>query len=85
MESKMISKHKENQVYPDTIIYVKTPRVSCSGENNDHPKVWYTVPEVGEGCVVCGYCDIKFAREPVDSWEDETVMQMQMTSRGSYQ
>jgi len=81
----MISKHKENQVYPDTIIYVKTPRVSCSGENNDHPKVWYTVPEVGEGCVVCGYCDIKFAREPVDSWEDETVMQMQMTSRGSYQ
>ena len=81
----MIFKHKENQVYPDTTIYVKTPRVSCSGENNDHPKVWYTVPEVGEGCVVCGYCDIKFAREPVDSWEDETVMQMQMTSRGSYQ
>ena len=36
----------------ETIIYVKTPRVACSGENNDHPKVWYTVPEVGEGYVV---------------------------------
>ena len=54
------------------------------GQNNDHPKVWYTVPEVGEGYVVCGYCDLKFARELDDSWEDETVMQMQMTSRGSY-
>jgi len=76
------NKHKENVEYPDTIIYVTTPRVACSGENNDHPKVWYTVPEVGEGYVVCGYCDIKFAREPIDSWEDETVMQMKMTSRG---
>ena len=69
----------------ETIIYVKTPRVACSGEDNDHPKVWYSVPEVGEGYVVCGYCDLKFAREPVDSWEDETVMQMKMTSRGSNQ
>ena len=61
----------------ETIIYVKTPRVACSGENNDHPKVWYTVPEVGD-------CDLKFARELDNSWKDETVMQMQMTSRGSY-
>ena len=51
----------------ETIIYVKTPRVACSGEDNDHPKVWYSVPEVGEGYVVCGYCDLKFAREPVGS------------------
>ena len=29
------------------------------GEQMDHPKVYYTVPEGGE--VVCGYCDIKFA------------------------
>jgi len=64
----------DSNVKPETIIYVKTPKVFCCGENNDHPKVWYTVPEVGEGYVVCGYCDIKFAREVVDSWEDETVL-----------
>ena len=51
----------------ETIIYVKTARVACSGEDNDHPKVWYNVPEVGEGYVVCGYCDLKFAREPAGS------------------
>jgi|TARA_B100001094_G_scaffold296651_1_gene319038 uncharacterized Zn-finger protein len=51
----------------ETIIYVKTARVACSGEDNDHPKVWYSVPEVGEGYVVCGYCDLKFARELVGS------------------
>ena len=69
----------------DVIIYVKTPRVACSGLQNDHPEVWLSVPEVGEGWVECEYCDLKFAREPTDSWEDETVMQMKMTSRGSNQ
>ena len=34
------------------------------GETNDHPRVYYTVPEVGY--VVCGYCDIKFARKKPD-------------------
>ena len=67
------------------IIYVQTPRVACSGEDDDHPKVWYTVPKVGEGYVVCGYCDLKFARKLDDSWEDETVIQMKMTSRGTNQ
>lgn len=43
---------------PETIIYVDNPRVWCMGEQMDHPKVYYTVPEGGE--VVCGYCDIKF-------------------------
>ena len=28
------------------------------GEQMDHPKVYYTIPDGGE--VVCGYCDIKF-------------------------
>ena len=44
--------------HPETIIYVDTDRVWCMGEQMDHPKVYYTVPE--EGFVVCGYCDIKF-------------------------
>ena len=47
--------------YAETIIYSKTNRVKCSGENNDHPLVYYTIPEGGE--VVCGYCDIKFRKE----------------------
>ena len=46
---------------PETIIYVTGNRVACSGEDNDHPKVYYTIPEGGEA--VCGYCDIKFRNE----------------------
>ena len=30
-----------------TIVEVDSDRVSCAGETNDHPKVWYTVPEDG--------------------------------------
>ena len=46
--------------YPETIIYTDKERVWCTGESNDHPRVYYTVPE--EGYVVCGYCDLKFMR-----------------------
>tara|TARA_B100000214_G_scaffold352219_1_gene307235 strand:- start:4237 stop:4422 length:186 start_codon:yes stop_codon:yes gene_type:complete len=46
---------------PITIIYVPGNRVSCTGENDDHPKVYYTIPEGGEA--VCGYCDIKYRSE----------------------
>ena len=46
---------------PETIIYVTGNRVACSGEDNDHPKVYYTIPEGGEA--VCGYCDIKYRNE----------------------
>jgi uncharacterized Zn-finger protein len=28
------------------------------GEQMDHPKVYYTIPDGGEA--ICGYCDIKF-------------------------
>ena len=42
--------------YPETIIYVDGPGVSCMGEAGDHPKVYYSVPE--EGYVKCNYCDI---------------------------
>ena len=54
-------------MYPETIIYSKTDRVKCSGENNDHPLVYYTIPEGGE--VVCGYCDIMFMRKSLTEQE----------------
>ena len=41
--------------------------VSCTGATNDHPKVWYTVPE--EGYVQCGYCDIMFMRKKLTETE----------------
>ena len=43
------------------IVYVKEEHISCTGENDDHPKVYYTIPEGGEA--VCGYCDIKYRSE----------------------
>ena len=43
----------------ETIIYTTQDRVGCSGENNDHPLVYYSVPK--KGYVTCGYCDIKYA------------------------
>ena len=49
---------------PETIIYVDSDRVWCMGEDMDHPKVYYSVPD--EGYVICGYCDIKFARKKQD-------------------
>ena len=44
-----------------TIIYSKTDRVRCSGENHDHPLVYYTIP--AGGFVVCGYCDLVYMRK----------------------
>lgn len=50
--------------YEKVIIYSDTDRVKCSGENFDHPLVYYTIPEGGE--VVCGYCDIIFRKREDD-------------------
>ena len=52
----------------EVIIYSETDRVSCMGEMNDHPKVYYTIPKGGQ--VVCGYCDIifKLKEEEDDIW-----------------
>ena len=48
---------------PETIIYTTKDTIACSGENYDHPRVWYSVPAtVGDDFVECGYCGIKFAR-----------------------
>ena len=46
----------------EEIKYSDTDRVSCSGENNDHPLVYYTIPE--GGYAVCRYCEQKFKRKP---------------------
>ena len=48
----------------EVIIYVDGERASCMGELNDHPKVYYFVPE--KGYIVCGYCGIKFVRRNVN-------------------
>ena len=50
--------------FEEVIIYSTTNKVRCSGENNDHPLVYYTIPDGGE--VVCGYCDIKFRLKEED-------------------
>ena len=57
----MVEEMAENtNNFPETIVYTDKDRVWCTGETNDHPRVYYTVPD--EGFVVCGYCDIKFMR-----------------------
>ena len=50
-----------------TIVEVDSDKVSCTGETNDHPKVWYTVPD--DGYVLCGYCDIMFMRKKLTETE----------------
>jgi len=52
---------KYTEISGKTIIESTTDRVRCSGENNDHPLVYYTIGE--KGFVVCGYCDLVFVRK----------------------
>ena len=47
--------------YQERIVYIDGDSVSCSGENNDHPKVYLRIPHDGH-YVVCNYYDTKFAR-----------------------
>ena len=44
--------------FTERVVYSTTTRVWCMGEQMDHPKVYYTIPDEGE--VVCGYCDTIF-------------------------
>ena len=48
----------ELEPIPQKIVYSDTPHVFCTGEMNDHPKVWFTIPKGGQA--VCRYCEIKF-------------------------
>jgi uncharacterized Zn-finger protein len=58
---------KRIEGYIERIVYVQGDTAKCSGDDNDHPLVYLRVPH--EGYVVCGYCDIKFAREEQqDEW-----------------
>ena len=50
--------------FEEVIVYSDTERVWCMGEDMDHPKVYYSVPE--QGYVKCNYCDIKFVRKAKD-------------------
>ena len=40
------------------VVYTDSRYVQCTGENHDHPKVYYTIGE--KGYVICGYCNIKY-------------------------
>tara|TARA_B100000900_G_scaffold361501_1_gene334234 strand:+ start:2216 stop:2500 length:285 start_codon:yes stop_codon:yes gene_type:complete len=51
--------------FEERIIYIDGDSVACSGDNNDHPKVYLRIPHDGH-YVVCGYCDIKYARKDPD-------------------
>ena len=53
---------KYTEISGKTIIESTTDRVRCSGENNDHPLVYYTIPT--GGYAVCRYCEQKFKRKP---------------------
>ena len=54
---------KSTEIDGKTIIESTTDRVRCSGENNDHPLVYYTIGE--KGYVVCGYCDLVYMRKDI--------------------
>ncbi len=57
--------------YKEVIIYSETNRVKCSGENYDHPLVYYTIPEGGQA--VCGYCDIIFRMKDPEVEKEQEV------------
>ena len=50
--------------FEEVIVYSDTERVWCMGEHNDHPKVYYTIPEGGQ--IVCMYCNIIFRMKEKD-------------------
>ena len=44
----MVEEMAENtNKFPETIVYTDKDRVWCTGETNDHPRVYYTVPDEG--------------------------------------
>tara|TARA_Y100001972_G_C7621753_1_gene311835 strand:+ start:1055 stop:1336 length:282 start_codon:yes stop_codon:yes gene_type:complete len=53
-------KKTHSDITGKTVIYSESTRVRCSGQQNDHPLVYYTIPEGGH--VVCGYCDLVYMK-----------------------
>ena len=45
-------------------IIVHKKQISCTGEMDDHPMVYYTIDD--KGFVICGYCNIKYVYEDKD-------------------
>ena len=45
-------------------VIVNQRQISCSGEMDDHPKVYYNINK--EGFVICGYCNIKYVYKEKD-------------------
>ena len=45
-------------------IIVHKKQISCTGEMDDHPMVYYTIND--EGFVICGYCNIKYIYKDKD-------------------
>jgi len=45
-------------------VTVHKKQITCSGEMDDHPMVYYTIDE--KGFVVCGYCNIKYIYKEKD-------------------
>jgi len=45
-------------------IVVHKKQISCSGEMDDHPMVYYIISE--KNFVVCGYCNVKYVYEKKD-------------------
>ena len=55
----MVEEHSQRpEGWKEVVVYSETNRVWCMGEDMDHPKVYYTIPD--GGVAVCGYCDIIF-------------------------
>ena len=46
-------------------VIVNERQISCSGEMDYHPRVYYTINK--EGFVVCGYCNIKYIYQNTES------------------
>ena len=50
-------------------VIVNQRQISCSGEMDDHPKVYYNINK--GGFVICGYCNIKYIYEESKNWWDK--------------
>jgi len=49
------------EITEEVIVYVEGDTARCTGENNDHPLVFYNIPQ--HGFVICRYCNLKFIRK----------------------
>ena len=48
--------------FEERIVYIDVDNIASSRHNIDNPKVYLIIPHDGH-YVICGYCDIKYARK----------------------